>query len=107
PESKWPLVKGPDGRWRRRKKPELIKQMNDELDAKIIGVDWNFSQNIRDNVMESLSGVKGDNSIKIFGPDLSKLEDLATAVKLRLEDVKGIGETVGVFRIMGQSNLEF
>jgi len=31
----------------------------------LFSVDWNFSQNIRDNVMESLSGVKGENSVKI------------------------------------------
>ena len=51
--------------------------MNAELAQKLPGVDWNFSQNIRDNVMESLSGVKGDNSVKIVGPDLDELERLA------------------------------
>jgi cobalt-zinc-cadmium resistance protein CzcA len=103
----WPVVIGPDGKPRRRKKPTLISEMKAELDRKIIGVDWNFSQNIRDNVMEALSGVKGDNSVKIFGPDLVKLEELAIKVKLRLERVHGIGNSVGIFRIMGQSNLEF
>jgi cobalt-zinc-cadmium resistance protein CzcA len=103
----WPAVVRPDGRRRRRKKPELIAEMNRELNSKIIGVDWNFSQNIRDNVMESLSGVKGDNAVKIFGPDLVELERLADQVKERLGQVQGIGENVGIFRIMGQSNLEF
>ncbi len=104
----WPEVDRPKGKKRRRKKPELIAEMKRELNRKIIGVDWNFSQNIRDNVMESLSGVKGDNAVKIFGPDLVKLEELAEKVKQRLEQVRGIGkEDVGVFRIMGQSNLEF
>jgi heavy metal efflux system protein len=107
PERDWPLVDLPGGTRRRRKKPELIAAMNAELNAKLIGVDWNFSQNIRDNVMESLSGVKGDNSVKIFGPDLMKLESLAEQVRNRLETVKGIGENTGIFRIMGQSNLEF
>jgi cobalt-zinc-cadmium resistance protein CzcA len=106
PQSEWPVDKA-RGRKRRRKKPELVAEMNRELNAKIIGVDWNFSQNIRDNVMEALSGVKGDNSIKIFGPDLVKLETLAERVKNRLEEVRGVGENVGIFRIMGQSNLEF
>ena len=46
----------------------------------IPGVVWNFSQNIRDNVMESLSGIKGDNSVKIFGPDLNELEKLADLI---------------------------
>src|SRR5207245_10783407 len=65
------------------------------------------SSSIRDNVMESLSGVQGDNSVKIFGPDLRHLEDLAYQVKNRLEGIRGIGDSVGIYRIMGQSNLEF
>ena len=84
PESEWPAMIEQHG-WRRllygthrpRSKPELVKAMNDELTAKLPGTDWNFSQNIRDNVMEAISGVKGDNSVKIFGPELDKLEELA------------------------------
>jgi cobalt-zinc-cadmium resistance protein CzcA len=94
-------------------KPELIKEMNDELVRKLPAVDWNFSQYIRDNVMESLSGVKGDNSIKIIGPDLDKLEALAKEVERRLEAVDENGERkikgivdVGIFRIKGQTNLD-
>jgi cobalt-zinc-cadmium resistance protein CzcA len=79
--------------------------MNEELTGTFIGVDWNFSQYIRDNVTECLSGVKGDNSVKIFGPDLDELERLAREVKAVLESVRGI-ENVGVFRIKGQPNLE-
>jgi cobalt-zinc-cadmium resistance protein CzcA len=107
----WPAVKPQEGLlgWFRGKRPrtkdELAQEMNAELDRNLIGIDWNFSQNIRDNVMESLSGVKGDNSIKIFGPDLAKLEELADQAKVRLQSIHGI-ENVGVFRIMGQSNLE-
>ncbi len=85
---------------------ELINQMNEELQTKLPGVDWNFSQNIRDNVMESLSGIKGDNSVKIFGPDLATLQELAGRVKNAIEKVPGI-VNVGIFDIRGQSNLEF
>src|SRR5262249_51929602 len=63
-------------------------------------------QNIRDNVMEALSGVKGENSVKIFGPELNKLEELAQQVKEALASVRGV-ENPGVFRTQGQSNLEF
>jgi cobalt-zinc-cadmium resistance protein CzcA len=56
--------------------------------------------------MEALSGVKGDNSVKIFGPDLDELEKKARAVSARLSTVKGI-KNVGVFNIQGQTNLEF
>ena len=84
---------------------ESFLKLNAELAKNITGVNWNFSQNIRDNVMESLSGVKGDNSVKIFGPDLQKLERLANEVKARLTSIPGIAN-VGIFRVMGQPNLE-
>jgi cobalt-zinc-cadmium resistance protein CzcA len=112
PEGEWPEVKPQKAFWswirqrRPRTRPELVQEMNDELNRKLIGVDWNFSQYYRDNVMESLSGVKGDNSVKIFGPDLDQLERLAEQVKNGLGAIRGI-ENVGVFRIKGQSNLEF
>jgi cobalt-zinc-cadmium resistance protein CzcA len=109
----WPAEAEETG-WRRRlhgarrarSKEELVHDMNEELNRKLPGVDWNFSQNIRDNVMEALSGVKGDNSVKIFGPDLGELEDVADKVKNRLREVRGV-ENVGVFSIKGQTNLEF
>src|SRR5262249_766070 len=90
---------------RPRTKDELRDEMKAELSRILIGVDWNFSQYIRDNVMEALSGVKGDNSVKIIGPDLDELERIADEVKNRLENVPGIAD-VGVFRIKGQPNLE-
>jgi cobalt-zinc-cadmium resistance protein CzcA len=79
--------------------------MNRKLDEAVVGVDWNFSQYIRDNVMETLSGVKGENSIKIFGPDLDELEKIAGQAVGRLNQVRGI-RNVGVFSIKGQTNLE-
>jgi len=118
PEKEWPALvergwdrrlSGRFGRWlgpRSRTKPELIAAMNEQMHRELIGVDWNFSQYIRDNVMESLSGVKGDNSVKIFGPDLDELEKLADQTKAVLDTVPGL-ENVAVFRIKGQPNLEF
>jgi cobalt-zinc-cadmium resistance protein CzcA len=113
PEGEWPKTVEQEG-WRNwlfgakraRSKDELRKAMNEELDRYLPGVDWNFSQYIRDNVMESLSGVKGDNSVKIIGPDLEKLEELADKIKGVLDTVDGI-ENTGIFRIKGQPNLEF
>jgi cobalt-zinc-cadmium resistance protein CzcA len=113
PKKEWPQRAEQEG-WRRLvygstrslSKEELVNQMNQELRDKVVGVDWNFSQYIRDNVTEALAGVKGDNAVKIFGPDLDKLEDMADQVKNVLEEIPGIKE-VGVFSIMGQSNLEF
>jgi cobalt-zinc-cadmium resistance protein CzcA len=112
PFGDWPAAKEQEGlrSWfqakRVRSKDELIAEMNDQLNRNLIGVDWNFSQNIRDNVMEALSGVKGENSVKIFGPDLDELERLADKVKERMQKINGIAD-VGVFRIKGQTNLEF
>jgi cobalt-zinc-cadmium resistance protein CzcA len=111
PHKDWPAVKSQEGWWkwlrssRPRSKDEVVKEMNEELSRSLIGVDWNFSQYIRDNVMESLSGIKGDNSVKIFGPDLAELERLAERVRNMLASIQGL-ENVGVFRIMGQPNLE-
>jgi cobalt-zinc-cadmium resistance protein CzcA len=109
----WPAMVKESG-WRRwlfgsmraRTKEEIVTAMNAELERKLPGVSWNFSQNIRDNVMESLSGIKGDNSVKIFGPDLDQLERLATKVKNSLQSIQGI-ENVGIFHTQGQSHLEF
>jgi cobalt-zinc-cadmium resistance protein CzcA len=113
PQKDWPrLVERPVwrrwlfGRARARTKQELVEAMNAELERKLPGITWNFSQNIRDNVMEALSGVKGDNSLKIFGPELDHLEVLATRAKNILVAIPGI-ENVGVFHIRGQSHLEF
>ena len=47
------------------------------------------SQAIRDNVMEILSGVKGENSIKIIGPDLQELERVANKAAGELSRVRG------------------
>jgi cobalt-zinc-cadmium resistance protein CzcA len=110
----WPKIAEETSAWKRllfggmrqRSKEEMVSAMNAELDRKIPGVDWNFSQNIRDNVMEALSGIKGDNSVKIFGPDLDRLELIATKVKNELQAIRGI-ENVGIFHIGGQSHLEF
>jgi cobalt-zinc-cadmium resistance protein CzcA len=112
PFKEWPAVEENKGwlSWFRPKRPrtkdELTKIMRDELNGTLIGVDWNFSQDIRDNVMEALSGVKGDNSVKIFGPNLEDLERLANDAKNILQKIDGVKD-VGIERIMGQTNLEF
>jgi cobalt-zinc-cadmium resistance protein CzcA len=69
------------------------------------GVNFNFSQLIRDNVEEALSGVKGANSIKLFGSDLKTLEEVGQRIVATMRTVKGI-ENVGLFHIVGQPNLE-
>ena len=64
--------------------------MNAELQGTIIAVEWNFSQNIRNMVMEALSGVRGENSVKIIGPDLRELEQAADRVVKALKGIQGL-----------------
>ena len=64
----------------------------------------NFSQYIQDNIEEGLSGVKGANSVKIIGPDLFKLEELAMKVQHVMSGVRGVTDS-GIFRVLGQPNL--
>jgi len=84
-------------------KEKLTAQLQEEFDAALPGVVFNFSQYIQDNVEESLSGVKGANSVKILGPNLKVLEDYAGRVLKEMQEVKGM-EDLGIFHIVGQPN---
>ncbi|MDQ6611458.1 MAG: efflux RND transporter permease subunit, partial [Gemmatimonadota bacterium] len=83
-----------------RDKDELIQQMRVELDA-IPGLDLNFSQYIKDNVEEALSGVKGELVVKVFGPDLAVLQQKANEVQQILAKVRGVAD-LGVDQQFGQ-----
>jgi cobalt-zinc-cadmium resistance protein CzcA len=87
-----------------RLKEDLVKDLQKEFSDEFTGIDMNFSQYIQDNVEEGLSGVKGANSIKIIGPDLFKLEELAVQIQSVMRGVKGITD-LGIFRVLGQPNL--
>jgi heavy metal efflux system protein len=94
----------PQNQWPRGvSKDELIQQMSKKL-SKYPGVDFGFSQNIQDNVEEAMSGVKGENSLKLFGDDFDKLSDTAGKIKDIMQQVPGIAD-LGVFRVTGQPNL--
>ena len=82
-------------------KEELTAQMSRRLQARYPGIDFSFSQYIEDNVEEATSGVKGANSVKLFGPDLIVLEKLAGQVKDAMARVHGIAD-LGVFASLGQ-----
>jgi cobalt-zinc-cadmium resistance protein CzcA len=85
-------------------KEKLIEQLQREFAKDFVGIDFNFSQYIQDNVEEGLSGVKGANSIKIIGPDLAVLERIAGEAMHEMAQVKGITD-LGIFRVLGQPNL--
>jgi cobalt-zinc-cadmium resistance protein CzcA len=98
PKEQWRPVFGRD-------KNELIGAMDREL-RQIPGVLWNFSQPISDNVEEAVSGVKGELAVKIYGDDLRLLEEKADQIVGIMRNISGI-EDLGVFRVIGQPNLNF
>jgi heavy metal efflux system protein len=91
--------------WRKNlsTKRDLIDEIERELSA-IPGVTFNFSQAIQDNVQEAMSGVKGENAIKLFGSDLHVLEEQAAQIKQVMEQVPGVKD-LGVLHLLGQPNL--
>ncbi|MDR0480425.1 MAG: CusA/CzcA family heavy metal efflux RND transporter, partial [Gallionellaceae bacterium] len=92
-----PMDEWPDG----LTKDQLAGQMSAALGKRFPGVEFNFSQYIQDNVEEASSGVKGSNSIKLFGPDLQTLENIAAQIKNVMAQVPGIAD-LGVFHTLGQ-----
>jgi cobalt-zinc-cadmium resistance protein CzcA len=82
-------------------KEKLTEQVNGALNAGFPGVEFNFSQNIEDNVEEAASGVKGENSVKLFGNDLGTLEKTAAKIKQVMSTVPGIAD-LGVLSSLGQ-----
>ena len=85
-------------------KSQLVKEMSARLESEFIGIDFNFSQYIQDNIEEAVSGVKGENSVKIFGRDLVELERLSKLVQSELAKVPGVADP-GAFNLLGQPNL--
>jgi len=98
----------PKEEWRpvfQEDKDRLIAAMDRELE-KIPGVSWGFSQPIEDNMEEAVSGVKGELATKVYGDDLKVLEGKADQIVNTMRNVKGI-EDLGVFRVLGQPNINF
>ncbi len=98
----------PKEKWRpvfHQNKEELIAAMDRELE-KIPGVFWGFSQPISDNLEEAVSGVKGALAVKIYGEDLRTLEAKADEITAVMRNIRGV-EDLGVFRVIGQPNLNF
>jgi heavy metal efflux system protein len=85
-------------------KEKLVEELQEEFGREFTGVVLNFSQYIQDNIEEGLSGIKGANSIKIIGPNLTTLEQLAGQVQREMDQVKGVTD-LGIFRVLGQPNL--
>ncbi len=82
-------------------KQALTEAMTKRLNEEFPGVDFNFSQYIEDNVGEASSGVKGENSVKLYGGDLEKLESTAARIKDVLAAIPGIAD-LAVLTSLGQ-----
>jgi cobalt-zinc-cadmium resistance protein CzcA len=96
-----PAKEWPDG----EDKDELTAKLLARLQEKFPGVEFNFSQYLQDNVSEAVSGVKGENSIKLYGNDLQSLTDTANKIKSVLATVQGVTD-LAVFTSLGQPTIQ-
>jgi cobalt-zinc-cadmium resistance protein CzcA len=85
-------------------KDKLTAEISEKLAEGFPGIEFNFSQYIQDNVQEAVSGVKGENSIKLFGGDLATLTQVANQIKTVMKTVPGI-EDLSVFSSLGQPTI--
>lgn len=85
-------------------KDKLTGEIQADFQSQLPGVVFNFSQYIQDNIEEAISGVKSANSVKILGPNLQTLTDLASQVQDQMSQVRGITD-LGIFPVLGQPNL--
>jgi cobalt-zinc-cadmium resistance protein CzcA len=96
----------PYGEWPRGlTKDKLTDELNKELDEEFPGVVFNFSQYLSDNVEEALSGVKGENSVKVKGPDIERNEATAASLVDVMEHVRGVKD-LGLFPTLGQPSIK-
>jgi cobalt-zinc-cadmium resistance protein CzcA len=86
-------------------KDDLTAEILAKLTSEFPGVEFNFSQYLQDNVAEAVSGVKGENSIKLFGNDLQAVSDTANKIKAVLATVPGITD-LAVFTSLGQPTVQ-
>src|ERR1700716_3330980 len=95
----------PTKEWRNgMTKDQLIEEVNETLEARFPGVNFNFSQYIQDNVEEAISGVKGENSVKLIGNDVVVLTETAEKIKAVMSAVRGVAD-LAVFTSLGQPTL--
>ena len=96
----------PPEEWRKGvDKDALVEEVLGKLRAQYPGVEFNFSQYLQDNVAEAVSGVKGENSIKLFGNDLDQLSDYANRIKKVLSTVQGVAD-LAVLTSLGQPTIQ-
>lgn len=87
PRPEWPKVGG-----KQRTYPELESAMVEKLEKEVPGQNYLASQPIQMRFNELLEGTKGDVSIKVFGPDLSKLVEYAKKTQEVVSKIQGAGD---------------
>jgi len=86
-------------------KERLIEEIKAKLENDFPGVEFSFSQYLQDNVAEQASGVKGENSVKIFGNNLAAITETANRVMAVLGTVPGVTD-LGVLTSLGQPTVQ-
>ncbi|MFO0601947.1 MAG: CusA/CzcA family heavy metal efflux RND transporter [Polyangiales bacterium] len=80
----------PEETWRTgRSRRELVEAMRARLSA-LPGVELIFSQPIVDNVLESISGIKGKVVVRLSGDDIDQLQALALRAQAAIAPVRGV-----------------
>ncbi len=85
------LVLKPKEKWRVPDKEWLLGELRKAM-ADVPGMEFAFTQPIEMRTAEMLTGARGDLAIKIFGPDLKQLSELAGKIQSTLEKVRGAAE---------------
>ncbi|WP_187893030.1 efflux RND transporter permease subunit [Helicobacter pylori] len=83
----------PKKEWSVKTKDELLEKIMDSLkDFK--GINFSFTQPIEMRISEMLTGVRGDLAVKIFGDDISELNELSFQIAQVLKGIKGSSEVL-------------
>lgn len=82
---------------------DLINEMDKKL-KNFQGITYNYSQPVIDNVAEAVAGFKASNAVKVFGPDLNVLDEIANQVLDQIKNVDGIKDA-GILRNLGQPEM--
>jgi cobalt-zinc-cadmium resistance protein CzcA len=85
------LVLKPKHEWRVQDKDWLVGELRAAM-AELPGFEFAFTQPIEMRTSEMLTGSRGDLAVKIFGPELSTLSDLAGQIQNTLSGIPGAAE---------------
>ena len=96
----------PPDQWKSASTLEGLTEILQKKLSKLEGLEISFSQPIKDNVDEAISGVKGELVIKIFGPNAEKLQALGEEIQNIVKKEQG-AQDVAVERLFGQPELRF